>query len=153
MDLILSKKKNYVLSRVTNFRINPRHFYKNFFSLVENTFLKLCICVIYTRHRCMHGASFIHAFHIRILRFQGLGGRVAVGSCCLLSSTLRQRSPPYTGCIKSWKMDILIRAYIDKQSLLLRHCLLSPWWFMGDAYRVYYARNNISLTRDSRTFE
>lgn len=153
MDLTLSKKKKVRTFSSHKFSNKSATLLQELFFTVENTFLKLCICVIYTRHRCMHGASFIHAFHIRILRFQGLGGRVAVGSCCLLSSTLRQRSPPYTGCIKSWKMDILIRAYIDKQSLLLRHCLLSPWWFMGDAYRVYYARNNISLTRDSRTFE
>lgn len=152
MDLALSKKKKVRTFSSHKFSNKSATLLQElFFTGRKHVSEVMYMCNIYKTP--LHGASFIHAFHIRILRFQGLGGRVAVGSCCLLSSTLRQRSPPYTGCIKSWKMDILIRAYIDKQSLLLRHCLLSPWWFMGDAYRVYYARNNISLTRDSRTFE
>lgn len=45
--LIQKKKKSmyFLESRITNFQINPRHFYKNFFSLVENTFLKFYIYI------------------------------------------------------------------------------------------------------------
>lgn len=146
------KKNIYFLEpRITN--KSATLFITTFFSLVENisswtyTHIHKTPCctvqVSFTR--------FIYEFYdSRILEY-GLP-LAAVAFSPLHPSPYPQRSPPYTGCIKSWKMDILIRAYIDKQSLLLRLCLLSPWWFMGDAYRVYYARNNISLTRDSRTF-
>lgn len=85
----------------------------------------------------MHGASFIHAFHIRILRFQDRGGRVAVGSCCLFSSTFLpplslQRSLPRIQAVLNREKWIFWSERISTSNpFLLRHCLLSPWWFMG----------------------